>query len=216
MAVEAAPGDLIMNRTALRTFGALVVAAMLAGCAALNAVTSEVTSFSEWPVDRKPGSYAFERLPSQKANAQRSADLESAAARALEKAGFTPAADPARVDVVVQIGARISRAEVSPWDDPLWWHWGAGYWRSPAWRSARYPFYAGWHSDWYARYERTVAVLLRDRASGTPLYEAHAQTEGGHSGDAALLGAMFEAALSGFPATGATNPRNVRVTLNPP
>lgn len=205
-----------MNRTALRTFGALVVAAMLAGCAALNAVTGEVTSFSEWPVDRKPGSYAFERLPSQKANAQRSADLESAAKRALEKAGFTPAADPARVDVVVQIGARISRAEVSPWDDPLWWHWGAGYWRSPAWRSARYPFYAGWHSDWYARYERTVAVLLRDRVSGTPLYEAHVQTEGGSIGDAALLGAMFEAALSGFPATGATNPRNVRVTLNPP
>jgi hypothetical protein len=59
-------------------------------------------------------------------------------------------------------------------------------------------------------------VLLRDRASGTPLYEAHAQTEGGTTGDAALLGAMFEAALSGFPATGAPNPRNVRIALTAP
>jgi hypothetical protein len=58
-----------------------------------------------------------------------------------------------------------------------------------------------------------VAVLLRDRASGTPLYEAHAQTSGGTSGDAALLGAMFEAALTGFPANGARNPRSVQVQL---
>ena len=207
----------MMNRTALRAFGALAVAVVLTGCAALNAVTSEVTSFSEWPADRKPGSYAFERLPSQKAHAERSAELEGAAARALEKAGFTPAADPARADVIVQIGARVSRTEISPWDDPLWWRWGGGYWRSPAWRGARYPYYAGWyHPDWYSRFERTVAVLLRDRASGTPLYEAHAQTEGGTTGDAALLGAMFEAALTGFPATGAPNPRNVRVSLAAP
>jgi Domain of unknown function (DUF4136) len=207
---------MIMSITASRTVAALGLAALavlLAGCAALNAVTSEVTSFSEWPADRKQGSYAFERLPSQKANAQRSAQLEEAAARALEKAGFTPAADPARADVIVQVGARISRTEVSPWDDPLWWRWGGGYWRSPYWRGARWPYYAGFHSDWYSRYERTVAVLLRDRASGTPLYEAHAQTEGGSVGDAALLSAMFEAALTGFPATGANNPRNVRVSL---
>lgn len=204
-----------MTSPAWRALGAFGVSILLAGCAALNTVTSEVSSFSEWPADRKPGSYAFERLPSQKANAQRSAELETAAAKALEKAGFTAAADPARADVIVQVGARISRTEVSPWDDPLWWRWGGGYWRSPAWRSARWPYYASWHSDWYARYERTVAVLLRDRASGTPLYEAHAVTEGATSGDAALLGAMFEAALTGFPASGAQNPRTVRVTPAP-
>jgi hypothetical protein len=206
----------MMSRFVWRALGALAVSIGLAACAALNAVTSEVSSFSEWPADRKPGSYAFERLPSQKANAQRSAELESAAARALEKAGFTAAADPARADVVVQVGARVSRTEVPLWDDPLWWRWGGSYWRSPAWRGARWPYYAGWHADWYSRYERTVAVLLRDRASGTPLYEAHAQTEGGTTGDAALLGAMFEAALSGFPATGAPNPRNVRIALTAP
>jgi hypothetical protein len=71
------------------------------------------------------------------------------------------------------------------------------------------------HADWHSRYERNVALLLRDRASGTPLFEAHAQTEGGTSGDAALVGAMFEAALTGFPAAGASNPRRVSITPAP-
>jgi hypothetical protein len=195
----------------------LSCAALLAGCAALNTVTSDVTTFSEWPAERKPSTYAFERLPSQKANAQRQATLETAAAAALQKAGFKPAADAAQADVIVQVGARVSRTEISPWDDPLWWRWGAaGYWRSPSWRyGPRSPFYAGLHADWYTRYERNVALLLRDRASNAPLFEAHAQTEGGSAGDAALLGAMFEAALQGFPAKDAANPRRVSVQLAP-
>lgn len=201
-----------MNTTLRSTF-LLLAACALAGCAALSTVTSEVTTFSEWPADRKPDRYAFERLPSQKADAPRQAELESAAAKALEKAGFAAAADAAQADVIVQIGARVSRADISPWDDPLWWRWGAGYWRAPAWRVPRAHYYAGLHTDWYRRYERNVALLLRDRSSGVPLFEAHAQTEGGTSGDAALLGAMFEAALKDFPAAGARNPRSVSVTL---
>jgi Domain of unknown function (DUF4136) len=200
-------------RMCRRTLIAAAAAAVLAGCGALNTVTSEVTTFSEWPAERKPGRYAFERLPSQKANAQRTAELEDAAAKALAKAGFAAAPDAAQADVIVQVGARVSRTEISPWDDPLWWRWGAGYWRAPAWRYPRSAFYGGLHSDWYSRYERNVAVLLRDRASGTPLFEAHAQTEGGTSGDATLIGAMFEAALTGFPAKDAQNPRRVSVTL---
>jgi len=115
---------------------------------------------------------------------------------------------------VVQLGARISRTEVSPWDDPLWWRWGAGYWRGPGWRlHPRSAFYANFNADGYTRYERNVAVLLRDRASGTPLYEAHAQTDGNTMGDAALLGAMFEAALKDFPVVALPNPRRVTVQL---
>jgi Domain of unknown function (DUF4136) len=201
----------------VRTLALIVGAAVLSGCAALNTVTSDVPTFSEWPADRKPGRYAFERLPSQKANATRSADLEAAAAKALEKAGFTAAPDAAQADVIVQIGARVNRAEVSPWDDPLWWRWGpTGYWRSPSWRGPRSAFYGGFNTEWYSqRYERNVAVLLRDRASSAPLFEAHAQTEGGTAGDAVLLGAMFEAALQGFPAKDVQNPRRVSVTLAP-
>lgn len=197
----------------LRLPALLLAAALLAACAALNTVHSEVSTFSEWPADRKPGRYAFERLPSQKANAPRQDELEAAAAKALEQAGFTAAADAAQADVIVQVGARVSRTEVSPWDDPLWWRWGAGYWRSPYWRGPRTYYHAGMYADWYTRYERSVALLLRDRASGAPLYEAHAVTEGGTAGDSTLIGAMFVAALKDFPAAGAKNPRTVSVQL---
>jgi hypothetical protein len=190
----------------------LLAGAVLAGCAALNTVTSDVTTYSEWPADRQPGSYAFERLPSQKANAARQTELEAAAAKALDKAGFSAAPDPAQADVIVQVGARVSRTEISPWDDPLWWRWGGGYWRSPYWRPRSF-YYAGMPPDWYSRYERSVALLLRDRASNVPLFEAHAQTSGSSSGDMTVTAAMFEAALQGFPAKDAANPRRVSVTL---
>jgi Domain of unknown function (DUF4136) len=202
----------------IRILTGLLAAAVLAGCAALNTVASDVTTYSEWPADRQPGAYAFERLPSQKADAARQAELEAAAAKALDKAGFSAAPDAAQADVIVQIGARVSRSEISPWDDPLWWRWGGGYWRSPYWRSPywRHSFYyAGMPPDWYSRYERSVAMLLRDRATNVPLFEAHAQTSGASSGDLTLMAAMFEAALQGFPAKDAASPRRVSVTLAP-
>jgi hypothetical protein len=195
---------------------AVFFGATLSGCAALNTVTSDVATYGDWPAGRAPGRYAFERLPSQQARAARQAELEIAASRALEAAGFTTAPDAAQADVIVQIGARIGRTEVSPWDDPLWWRWGGGYWRNPAWRpTTRAGYYANFHAGWYARYERNVAMLMRDRVTGVPLYEAHAQTEGGSVGDSALLGAMFEAALKDFPAAGAANPRQVSVQRAP-
>lgn len=208
-----------MQRRSVFTVAALaLVAATLVGCAAMNTVSSEVATYGDWPAGRAPGRYAFERLPSQQAQAQRQADLEAAAARGLEAAGFVAAPSAAQADVVVQIGARITRTEISPWDDPLWWRWGGSYWRNPAWRSsARSPyFHANFNTGWYTtRYERSVALLLRDRASGAPIYEAHAQTDGGSVGDNALLAAMFTAALKDFPAAGAANPRVVEVQRAP-
>ena len=205
----------MQRRTALSAAGLLAVtatAATFSGCAAMNTVTSEVATYGDWPSGRAPGRYAIERLPSQQARGARQGELEASAARALESAGFSAAPDAGQADVIVQIGARISRAELSPWDDPLWWRWGGGYWRSPGWRSrSRLGFYADFNSGWYARYERSVALLLRDRASGKPLYEAHAMTDGTTAGDNALLAAMFEAAMKDFPAAGAANPRQVSV-----
>ena len=205
-----------MQRRSLLSAAALAAIAGLSGCAAMNTVTSEVATYGDWPASRAPGRYAFERLPSQNARAERQAELEGAAAQALDAAGFKLAASAAEADVIVQIGARISRTELSPWDDPLWWRWGGGYWRSPAWRSpSRMSYYANFNAGWYTRYERSVALLLRDRASGTPLYEAHAQTDGSTAGDSALLAAMFAAALKDFPASAAVNPRQVSVQRAP-
>lgn len=200
-----------MKLPSLATASLLSAAVLLSGCAGLHSLSADVSSYGDWPADRKPGTYAFERLPSQQAQPAASDALEAAARPALEKAGFT-AAEPGREPaVLVQVGAREARADYTPWDDPLWWRGGFGYWRYGPWMSPRWGWNVGMHYS-APRYERQVAVLVRDRASGKPLFESRASSEGNVRSDAVLLGAMFEAALVDFPRLG-VNPRRVTVAL---
>ena len=193
----------------------LSAAALLAvtGCAGPYTVYADVSSYGNWAADRKPGTYAFDRLPSQQQNdeaSKRQAALEDAAKAALERAGFKPAADAKSADVLVTLGARVTAYDPVPWDDPLWWRWrgrlfaprygyiGAGPW--------------GWRQDPFfdRRYDRAVAVLLRDRASGEALYETHASNEGFTASSDALLVPLFDAALAEFPRV---NPKSHRVSV---
>jgi len=188
-----------------------LAAALLAGCAALNTVTSDVSSYGEWPAARAPGSYVFERLPSQQANPQQQAQLEDAARGALEKAGFTPATNPESADVTAQLGSRVTRYYPSgPGDDPFWWN-DAYFWRHAGWHGPGWGW--GWSMNYSTpQYEREVAVLLRDRRTGQPLYETHARTDRYDAGDPPVLAALFEAALKDFPRP-AISPRRVSVQL---
>jgi Domain of unknown function (DUF4136) len=179
---------------------------------AMNSVSSDVSSFGEWPAGRKAGSYAFERLPSQQSRAAETEALESAAKGALAKAGFTPVAAGQEPEVLVQVGARVGRTDTYPWADPIWWRGSFGYYRYGPWFGPRWGL--GMQFD-ATRYEREVAVLIRDRASGKPLFEARASNESSSSSaGSATLAAMFEAALMDFPRLG-MNPRRVVVPLAP-
>ena len=194
-----------------------VTVTALGGCAAMNQLSSEVSTFSQWPADRKPTTYAFERLPSQQANPDQQHTLEDAAARAMESAGFTAAADARSADVSVQLGARVNAQDRSPYDDPFWWR--GGLYHSHFGRPHRAGGFGfglgfGYGSSSLPSYEREVAVLIRDKKSGEPLYEARATNDGGSPSINSLLGAMYEAALKDFPAVGA-NPRRVTTTISP-
>ena len=198
----------LLRRTVL---AAALAAAALAGCANLGGTAVEVSTFGDWPTGRAPGSYAFDRLPSQAAKAERLQALEDAAAAALAGAGFKPVANGAEPDFLVQVGARVSRTDASPWDDPFWWHGGFGRWRYGAWRG---PFWGPSIRLETPRYEREVALLIRDRVTGKPLFEARASTEGFQKLTGAALAPLFTAALMGFPAVG-PNPRQVLVPTAP-
>jgi hypothetical protein len=194
--------------------GAVAAATLLGGCAAMRTVSSEVSTFGDWPSGRAPGTYAFERLPSQQAQAAASETLEASARAGLAKAGFTPVAAGAEPQVLVQIGARDAGVVTALWDDPLWWRGGFGGLRYGPWLSPRWGYgsrFGGLRSE---RYEHQVALLIRDHASGKPLFEARAVSEGSSPARAETYAAMFEAALNGFPRLGA-NPRNVDVVLPP-
>ena len=168
----------------------------LGGCAAINTVHSDVSSFGAWPAGRVPGSFALDRLPSQQLAGEAQSALERGAVAALQQAGFQPASAGQPADVTVQIGGRVTRQQRSPWEDPLWWQaWGP--------RGNTLALYqSNWGQIWRldrSEYQREVAVLIRDRASGQALYEARARTEGVTAGGQEVLDAMFAAALKDFP-----------------
>ncbi|MDH4051064.1 MAG: DUF4136 domain-containing protein [Rubrivivax sp.] len=193
------------------------VATLLTGCAALNTVKVDIATYGEWPAGRSPGSFAFDRLPSQQAQPELAAHLEDLARPGLGKAGFVETAPGQAPDVLVQVAARSALAEPMLWADSLWWRggWGYPHYRSPYYWGGPGPWgYSRWYVDPYLdrRYVAEVALLIRDAATGKPLYEARASNEGFGSGDDALSMALFETALFDFPRTG-PNPRQLSVQI---
>lgn len=191
-----------------RTLPLLLAGALLAGCAGLRSLGSDVSTYGDWPVGRAPSTYAFERLPSQQAQPAQTARVENAARAALAKAGFREADGAVTPAVLVQVGARTTRTELRLWDDPLWWRGGFAARRHGPWPGAPWLLSTRWETS---PQEHEVALLLRDTASGKPLFEARARSDEAAADDAHLA-AMFEAALADFPRLG-INPRRVVVKL---
>ena len=196
----------------------LVAGAALAGCASMYNIDADVSSFSRWPAGRGPSTYAFERLPSQQARPQEAQMLEDAARRAIEGSGFVAAPAGSVADVTVQLGARISAADPSPFDDPFWFSGGRAWHRPFVYGRYGRPFWGpGWRRGFWDQgadfpvYDREVAVLIRDKRSGDPLYEARAESVGPTTGVATVLPALFVAAMKDFPAGGTTNPHRITV-----
>ena len=197
-----------MNRRLILTTLAAASLVAVTGCAGPYTVSADVSSYGAWPADRKPGTYAFDRLPSQQKDAQRQQSVENAAAQALADAGFHPAAEGTRPAVMVQIGARTERYEQAPWDDPFWWG-GPRRFGYAGW--APYGAYGPWGPYGFHRgiwapfppqpdvYRNEVALLIRDTGTGKALYETRASTEGYSSGGDRMLAAMFIASMKDFP-----------------
>ena len=200
----------------LKILSLLTLALTLAGCATPRSLDSDVSTYSQWPAERKPSTYTFERLPSQQARGEEQQALEDAARGAIEAAGFTPAADAASADVSVQLGARISSGARWPYDNPIWWQGGLAHRRGAFGYSIGFGG-PGFGFRWAEplNYEREVAVLMRDRASGQAVFEARASNNSNSASFKSVLPAMFAAALKDFPSAG-VNPRRVTVDIGKP
>ena len=200
----------------LRSLSVLIAAAVLSGCAAMNQLSNEVSSFGPWPSGRQPASFAFERLPSQQQQPEQQQLLEDAARPALMAAGFTPAPDATQATYSVQLGARVSADDRHFFDDGFSSPWGLrGFYGHP-----RFGLGLGYGRYYPGRslsptYDREVLLLIRDRQSGQTLYETRAASSGNSSAINSLLPAMFEAAMKDFPSVG-VNPRRVVTQITKP
>lgn len=204
-----------------RTTAALTLAALLSGCAALNTISAEVATYNQWEDGLKPGTYVYDRLPSQAQKQETQQALEDAADEALIAVGFTKASNESQARYTVQLGARIQVQDRSPFDDPFWWngglyrgYYGRGYGYG-TWGMRR-GYGLGWGMTFYDndRYNREVAVLIRDRKSGQVVYESHAVNSGSSNTMGRLVYALFQAALTDFPYSG-PNPRQLQLPLGP-
>jgi hypothetical protein len=192
----------------LRLLGLLVLAAAaLSGCATSFVLDNNVQSFSSLTALPAQPTYRFDRLPSQQAF-QFQGQIEAMADPALYKAGLRR--DDSAPQLGVQVTATVQRA-VSPWGDP-WddWGWGGargwGHWRGG------YGFGGPFPRMEQAWFHREVAVVVRDLPTNRVVYETRAVNDGPWSDNAAVIPAMFDAALQGFP-TAPPGPRQVNVKI---
>lgn len=184
-----------MVRFARFFMAAAAAVLVLAGCASTYKLDNQVQSFSHLPAMPTQPSYRFERSLSQQADPAQQA-LEALADPALHRAGLRR--DDAAPRYSVQVSARTERS-LSPYADP-WGPWGWGGWGVGL--GGRH-FGLGIGGPWPRGdsywFHREVSVIVRELASNKVVYETRAVNDGPWLDNNAVLPAMFEAAMQGFP-----------------
>jgi hypothetical protein len=168
----------------LRRAAAAALIAGLAGCASSYRLDNTVQAFSSLPGLPPNPTYRLERLPSQ-AGAPDQARIEALADPALLRAGLRR--DDAAARYSVQVSSRTQGViSASPLGGGFGWGWPFG-WGPPIQTAAN------------TAYRREVNVVVREAASNRVVYESKASSESFYLNNDEVVGAMFDAALAGFP-----------------
>jgi hypothetical protein len=184
-------------RTLMRTGAVgLVGLWVLAGCTGLRTVDTDVTAFSQWK-NAPPGAntpYRFERLPSQQMPQEQQGAVEQAARAALARVGLV--LDPAAARYSVQV---VSSSQ--PVYDGYGGFGGPGVFLGGASGGGGVgvglSFPIGRSASTSVRHD--LAIVMREVSTQQVVFETRA-SHGGTSGDRmAVLPAMMDAALRGFP-----------------
>ncbi len=186
---------------------------LLGGCGGMRIVDSDVSSFTAAgaPAITVPTTYRFERLLSQQSLPEQQQALEQLVEPALARAGLQR--NDASAQYSVQVTVRTFRDPQAPWDDPRYLQ---GYVRP-------YPTmtpYGVWMRNpslnpmWFDQpyYRRELHLVLRRLSDAQVVYETRAQHDGRWPDDNAVLPAMVQAALAGFPAA-QPGPRRVVIEI---
>jgi hypothetical protein len=190
-----------MKRFLRIILSALLMGVLLAGCSGLRLVESDVTAFSAW-TSAPPGPntpYKFERLPSQQVQAAQQDLIEGSAIASLAKVGLV--IDPAKARLAVTITANTQMAAR---------YTGYGYGSPNIFLGAgnvgttfgmSFPFGGPFGTPYFAEpyYLREIRIQMRDLADQKVVFETTALSDTPWGDGYALLPAIIDAALLGFP-----------------
>ena len=169
----------------------------LTACSGMRVVDSDVTAFSAWTAaPPAPGTrYRFERLPSQQSANTQQDRIEALATTSLSKVGMALSPADARYSVQVALSTEI----VQRYPEPGFGYGGPGVsiGGGSFGTSIGLSFPIGLGGE--ASYRRTVSILMRELSNQKVVFETRA-LHAGSGGDAfAVLPAMLDSALLGFP-----------------
>lgn len=200
----------------VRTIAALLLGVwLLSGCSGMITVDNEVRAYSTLPGPPARATYRFEWLPSQQVDPPRQARLEAIARQALARVGMQfDAADPA---YSVQLDVNVQSVAPPPWVGP-WPAWGfpGRYVVTPRghviWLNGFGGYYGNYGFYDMPYYLRSIRLTLRNLATHRIVYETDARQDGPWADTDAILPAMFDAALRGFP-NPPQGPRRIEVQI---
>lgn len=186
----------------------------MVGCSGLRVVENDVTAFHSWnAAPPGPGTaYRFERLPSQQVVGAQQDYVERLARTALSRVGMELNPATARFSVQIMVSTQV--IERLPYDG--FGYDGFGF-------AAPGVFLGGGNrgaslgmsfpmrfADPY--YQRQLTLLIRDLSSNQVVFETRARSDGVQSDTLAVLSAMLDAALTGFPQP-PPGPRRINVPI---
>ena len=180
----------------LRAQAAILFIAILflTGCAGMRIVDSDVTAFSVWTAaPPAPGTrYKFERLPSQTAALQQD-QIEALATTSLSKVGMALSPIEARYSVQVLLTTEQLWRYSSGGFGGVGSFMGFGGGRGAS-IGLSFPLNLG-----EPYYKRSVSLFVRDLTTQKVVFETRAVHDGVWSDGLAVLPAMLDSALLGFP-----------------
>ncbi|MDB5744898.1 MAG: hypothetical protein JWR68_3213 [Polaromonas sp.] len=203
-----------MKRVFAALFSIAFMAFFMAGCSGLRLIENDVTAFHTWSAAPPgPGTpYRFERLPSQQAVGVRQDYVEELARAALARVGMQ--LDPAAPRYSVQVRLSTQVIEHFPYNGFGYDGFGfgaPGVFLGAGNRGGAFGLSVPMgFSETY--YRRELTLLVRDLTSNQVVFETRATNDDVQNETAAVLSAMMDAALRGFPQP-PSGPRRINVEI---
>jgi hypothetical protein len=191
---------------------AFLGAAALGLSACANTLNTEVSRYQAMPA---PQGQSFVVVPGEGMAANGGLEFQryaSIVAQQLAARGYTPAIDPQKANMVVQLGYGVDRGQMRYVSDPFPTYGYGGYggrFFSPRFGYWGSPFYYGWDDpfwygggrgiDSYVEYHGQVDLHIRQAGTNAPLFDGRAQARAETNRLDILVPNLVEALFTGFP-----------------